>query len=67
MQKTERHVNHWNLQVHRQYVPYYFLGSRDRYDAEPEPSVGVVVSAEFDSDESALAFERTVRELLEKS
>lgn len=67
MLKTERHVNHWDVRVHRRYSPVYFLGKNDRYDPEPLPPVAVECSAEFDNNESALAFERAVRELLEKS
>lgn len=65
MQKSERHLNHWDVRIVRDYVPFYFLGSNDRYDSEPTPPVQVQISAEFDSDEAALTFEYAVRQLLE--
>lgn len=67
MQRSERHINNWDLRIHRRYSPVYFLGRSDRFDPEPTPPVIVELSAEFDTEESALDFERKVRELLEKA
>lgn len=66
MEKSERHVNHWDVRTERRYAPFYFLGG-GRYDSEPFPPVTVQVSAEFDNNEAAASFEAAVRDLLEKA
>ena len=65
MRASDRHVTCWDIRAERRFSPLYALGGK-RYD-EPFPPVIVNVSVEFDDNASALAFEATVRELLEKA
>ena len=65
MKTSERHVNHWDVRVERDYDPHYFLGG-GRLDG-PIPPVTVQISATFDDHDAALDFERKVRDLLEQA
>lgn len=66
MDKSERHVNHWDVRILRDYTPFYFLGG-GRYDPNPLTPIRVEVSVEFDDNTAALDFEAKVRDLLEKA
>ena len=60
---SERHVIEWDVHIERDYMPYYTV-KMARYDRDPIPPVRVHISAVFDDNNSAEAFEHTVRELL---
>jgi hypothetical protein len=64
--QAERHVNSWDVRVVRNFRPVYTFGGR-RYDPDPFVPVCVEISVQFDDNDTALAFERQVRELLEKA
>lgn len=66
MSASDRHVNSWDVRVERRFSPVYTFGGR-RYDPDPFVPVSVEISAQFDNNEAALAFEKTVREFLEKA
>ena len=66
MDVSERHLESWDIRLSRRYSPVYTFGGR-RYDEHPFPPVSVEISATFDDNESAEAFEFAVRELLEKA
>jgi hypothetical protein len=64
-QPCRQHLVRWDVRVQRLWAPFYTNGLTRRYDEEPHPPIDVIVSARFDTEESALDFEWKVRELLQ--
>lgn len=61
---SNRHIVQWDCRIEQNYNPLYFLAGGGRLDRDPIPPVDVRISATFDTNDSALEFERKVRELL---
>jgi hypothetical protein len=62
---SETRLVKWNVNIIREWNPYYFLGGGRVY-GDPIPPVDVSISVTFDDNDAALAFEARVREILEE-